>query len=238
MTCAKTLKKKLEVFLPVYTYFPLAAVICTNMLAYFATRPFTQGWAHYDLSLPVDGVLPFVPAFSVIYLLAYIQWIVGYILIARESRALCYRVLSGEIIAKLTCMVLFLALPTAMIRPEITSHDVFSKITGYIYQFDAADNLFPSIHCLESWICFRGALRIKKVGRWYRWVTLGFTLLVFASVVLIKQHLVVDIIAGVAVCELGQLLAQKTDSARIFRRIEACFRKKETDLERFHEEIC
>ena len=238
MTCRRSLKQKTERILPVYAHIPLATVVCVNMLAYFATRPLTQGWAHYDLSLPVDGMLPFVPAFSLFYLLAYVQWVVGYILIARESRELCYRMLSGEIIAKLTCMALFLILPTAMVRPEITSDDIFGKITAYIYRFDAADNLFPSIHCLESWICFRGAVQLKKTGRWYRWVTLGFTLLVFASVVLIKQHVVADIAAGVLVCEAGQFLAKRIDSARVFRRIEAHFHKKETDLEKSHEKIC
>ena len=230
------LKNRFDVFLPAYAYLPLALVVCINMLVYFATRPVSQGFTHYDLSLPIDGMIPFVSAFVVIYLLAYVQWIVGFILIARESREFCYRILSGEIIAKLMCLVLFLLLPTTMARAEITSDGFFSAIVRFIYQFDAADNLFPSIHCLESWICFRGAMRLKKVGPWYRYVSLVFSLLVFASTVFIKQHVVVDILAGVAVCELGQFIAKRTNSALIFQKINGRLFQK-ADLENVHEEV-
>ena len=230
------IKNRFDAVLPAYTRIPLALVVCCNWLAYFATRLITRGMTHHDLSLPLDGMLPFVPAFVVFYILAYVQWVVGYILIARESRELCYRVLSGEIIAKLICLALFVLLPTTMTRAEITSDGLFSGIVNVIYRTDAADNLFPSIHCLESWVCFRGALRLKKVGPWYRYVSLVFSLLVFTSTVLIKQHVIVDILAGVAVYELGRRIADKTNFAAVFQKINGRFLKK-ADLENVHEEV-
>ena len=44
--------------------------------------------------------------------------------------------------------------------------------------------------------------------RWYKWVNFVFSLLVCASTVLVKQHVFVDIFAGIAVVELGLLLAR------------------------------
>ena len=205
------LKRRLGDLLPPYTRVPLAAMVCVHALAYYATRPFSQRMAHFDFSLPIDGVIPFIPVFSVIYVLAYVQWVAGYILIARDSRELCRRVISGEIISKLICMALFLLVPTTMARPEIVSDGFFNRIVGTIYRLDAADNFFPSIHCLESWVCFRGAMRMKKTKPWYRYFTLLFSLLVFASTVLIKQHAAVDIIGGVLTAEIGQQIAQKID---------------------------
>lgn len=205
--------------IPTYSIIPLAAVLFINFLAYFASRLITRGFVHYDFSLPIDRAIPFVPAFSVIYVLAYAQWVIGYILIARESRDFCYRVLSGEIISKLICLVLFLVLPTTMVRADIVSNDFFSTLTKYIYLLDTPDNLFPSLHCLFSWLCFRSAMQMKKTGKWYVYFGLIFSLLVFASTVLIKQHVVVDVIAGVIVCEIGQFIARKTNSGRIFDRI-------------------
>ena len=38
----------------------------------------------------------------------------------------------------------------------------------FLYQVDAADNLFPSIHCLTSWFCYigiRGRVRAEMVSR-------------------------------------------------------------------------
>ena len=205
-------------FLPPYTRVPLVSMVCLHILAYYVTRPVTQRLTHFDFSLPIDGAIPFLPAFSVIYVLSYVQWIVGFILIARDSRELCYRVISGELISKLICMVLFLLVPTTMMRAGIVSDGCFDTIVKFIYRMDAPDNLFPSIHCLESWVCFRSAMQMKKTGPWYRHFTLLFSLLVFASTVLIKQHVAVDIVAGVLTAEIGQQIARKTHSARIFQQ--------------------
>lgn len=215
------LTNKLDSLLPKYTRLPLLAVVCGTVLSFYATKPIVQRLSPCDFSLPIDAQLPLVTPFVLIYVLAFAQWIVGFILIARESKELCYGMLSGEIIAKLICMVLFLILPTTMPRWEITTKGPFSWLIKFIYAVDEPTNLFPSVHCLESWLCFRGSLKLNKVGRWYRPFSLIFTLLVFASTVLIKQHVVVDIVAGVLVCELGLLISKKTDAASIFRKIEA-----------------
>ena len=208
------LKRKLDELLPPYTRAPLASMVLIHGLVYYASRLVTQKLPHFDFSLPVDDVIPFIPAFSVIYVLAFVQWTAGFIVIARDSRALCYRVISGEIVSKLICMALFLLVPTTMARANIVSDGVFDTTVRYIYQMDAADNFFPSIHCLESWVCFRGAMQMKKAGPWYRYFTLLFSLLVFASTVLIKQHAAVDILAGVLTAEIGQQIVRKIPFAR------------------------
>ena len=208
------LKQKLDDLLPSYTRIPLVSMVCVHALAYYATRPVTQMMAHFDFSLPIDGAIPFIPAFSVIYVLAFVQWTAGFILIARDSRELCYRVISGEIISKLICMALFLLVPTTMARARIVSDGFFDTIVRYIYRLDAADNFFPSIHCLESWVCFRGALRMKKTGPRYRNFTLLFSLLVFASTVSIKQHAVADVVGGILIAEIGQQIGQRIDPGR------------------------
>lgn len=220
------MRKRLEHILPIYSWIPLLVVICANFLTYYATRPITHGFKHYDFSLPVDAEIPFIPAFSVIYLLAYVQWILCFILIARENRDYCCKTFSGEIISKLICMTLFILIPTTMVRANITSNDFFSDLTGLIYRADTPDNLFPSIHCLESWLCFRTSLEMKKTGKWYIYTNLIFSVLVFASTVFVRQHVVLDIIAGILVCEIGQLIAKWSKSARIFIKAEAILKRK------------
>lgn len=217
------LRKMLTRLLPTYTILPLALMLLINVLAYVGTRPIAANFPHYTFALPIDGVIPFIPAFTVIYVLAYLQWVIGFILIARESRELCYSYLSGEMIAKLISMGFFLLLPTTLVRPEITGSDLFSKLTGLIYKADTPDNLFPSLHCLESWFCFRGTLKLKKAGKSAKFFSLLFTLLVFASTVLIKQHLFLDILGGIAVCEIGLLLSKVTCADRLLRRLNRSF---------------
>ena len=61
------------------------------------------------------------------------------------------------------------------------------------------------------WFCFRAALSQKKTGRVYPWITFIASLMVFSSVVLVKQHVLVDIIGGILIFEVAMLLTRKHD---------------------------
>ena len=76
----------------------------------------------------------------------------------------------------------------------------------WLYTMDAPVTLFPSIHCLLSWLCWRGFCKLEH-PRWMNGLSLLFTLAVFASTVLVKQHYAADILGGVAVAELGLMLS-------------------------------
>lgn len=225
------IKERLIRLLPTYTYLPIVLLLTIHLFAYNGTRLITANFHHYSVATAIDEWVPLIPAFIVIYVLAYAQWGLGLIFIARESREVCYRFFSGEILAKLICIGFFLLLPTAFVRPEITGNDIFSKLTALIYGADSPDNLFPSLHCLESWICFRGTLMLKKAGKGAKISSLVFTLLVFSSTVCVKQHLFLDIIGGVAVCEIGLFLSKVTHADRLLRRINRPFdRQTDTPL--------
>ncbi len=196
---------------PTYSILPIAAMLGMNMVAYMGTRIFTTGRYHYNIESPLDRLLPLVPFFVVFYVLAFAQWITGYLLIGREKKEYCYRFFLGEIIAKAICLVIFLVFPTTLNRPEITGNGIFERLLAFIYSVDAADNLFPSIHCLESWMCWRGCRKLTqtRLPGWFSGANLVLTLLVFASTVLCKQHVLIDIAGGVAVVEIGLFLAPK-----------------------------
>ena len=190
-----------------YSLVLIAAMLSMNMLAYMGTRFFTSGRYHYNIESPLDHMLPLVPFFVVFYILAFGQWILCYLLIGYEDKEYCTRFFVGEIIAKVMCLVIFLILPTTLNRPEITGNGVFERLLAFIYSVDAADNLFPSIHCLESWVAFRAALMMKKLPRWYAPVSLIFTLLVFFSTVTLRQHYLPDIPGGVVMAEAGLFIS-------------------------------
>ena len=110
--------------------------------------------------------------------------------------------------AKALCFVLFLLLPTTIARPEAAGSGLIGWLTRTIYAADTPVALFPSIHCVDSWLCWRFLMDCRKVPKWYKWVNFVFSLLVCASTVLVKQHVVVDIFAGIAVAEIGLLLSR------------------------------
>ena len=203
--------KKIRSFLKSIPARGWAAVLlwlALNCSVYFGTRLLPVGTVYHDISMPIDHRIPLVPPMIVVYVLAYFTWGINYLLIAREGGEVARRVFTGAYIAKLICLVCFLVFPTAMQRPEPTGSDVFSALTRLIYRLDAPNNLLPSIHCLESWLCWRGLFGIKRVSRGYKAFSLIFALLVFASTVLVRQHCLIDIPAGVLVGEIGLLASR------------------------------
>lgn len=211
--------------IPRYAYIPLIVTPATNFFVYYFSRVIARDMRHYDLSLPIDRVIPFVGFFMLIYVLAYVQWFAGYILIGRENRRACYFFCAADIIAKLICFVLFIALPTSMDRPDaaVAGSGPLYFLTKLIFSLDPPNNLFPSIHCLESWFCLRAAFAMKKPPRWYRSVSVVFTLLVCASTVFVRQHVVVDILGGIVVAEIGILICRLTHADRLFYKTEPAF---------------
>lgn len=218
------MKQKLFELVPKYAVIPLISMVILNFLVYNGSNFLVGSRFHYSLALKLDSMIPFVSAFISIYLLAFISWIVGYIVIARENKKVCFHYISAEMIAKLICFIIFLIFPTTIVRPEIVSDGVFNFITNFVYWIDEPVSLFPSIHCLESWMCFRGSIPLKKVGLIYKVVMFIGALLVFLSTVFVKQHVIVDIVGGILVAEIGLFIANKFKTGAkleaIIKRIE------------------
>lgn len=211
---------KIYKILPKYAIIPTVASLVLNVLVYFGSRIITTGMHHYDFSIFIDDYIPFVSGWMIIYVLAYVAWVVGFIVIGRESREVCYEVLAAEQVAKVLCLVCFLIIPSTIVRPEITGNGFCEWLSRLIYSMDNPDNLFPSIHCLENWICFRGAMKCKKVGNDYKVFMFIAALLVFASTLLVKQHVFVDVLGGIAVVEIGLFVSKKFRLSRIYSGLE------------------
>lgn len=217
---------RLKKLLPLYAVIPVCLLLIINVIAFIFTKFITDSGFHYDISLPVDFQIPFIPAFVIIYIISYVQWVWGFRLIAVQSKDYCYRIFSYEIISKLICAVLFLSMPTIMARPEITGNGIFEWLTKFIYSADTPTNLFPSLHCLESYIIFRASFGIKKHKTALVVFNGIFALLVFASVLFVKQHLILDIPAAIIVSELGFFIGKKVKSHRVFEKIDKIVYRK------------
>lgn len=219
--------EKIYRILPRYAFVPIIVSVILNCVTYFGSRIITTDMFHYDFSIFIDSQLPFVAPMMLVYVLAYVHWIVGFVVIGRESREVCYEVMAGEQLAKLICLACFIIIPTTIVRPEITDGGFCNWLTEFIYAADSPDNLFPSIHCLESWICFRGAMKCKKTNRGYKIVMFVGAILVFASTLLVKQHVFVDVLGGIAVVEIGLFLSKRFRISRLYFALERKLERNE-----------
>ena len=205
--------KQTNPLIPKYAIKPLALALLVNSCVYMGIAQLRRFLTFSSLETPLDTALPFLAPFVLFYVLAFVQWGLNYLLIARDSKELCYRFAFGNIIAKLICLFFFVFLPTTLARPEVTGTDLCSRLVRLIYTFDPPVNLFPSIHCLESWCCIRASFLLKKSNRAYQTATLIMSLGVFASTLFIKQHVIADVFGGIVVFEAGFRLAGRIQKA-------------------------
>lgn len=201
------MKRKIDI--PRYAIVPMVIMLIVNTFTYNVTPIWTNQMKHFCLETKVDQMIPFVPIFVVPYILAYLQWFVGYFAIAKTEEVFCKQILYGEVVSKIVVCLIFLLIPSEMERAFIQSQDFFSRLVSWVYACDRPINLFPSIHCLESWICFQSSRNRKFFSKKYEIIMGCSTLLVFLSTVSIKQHLVVDIISAILVAELGLAVSRK-----------------------------
>lgn len=192
--------------LKLYGWLAIASLIAMNILTYYGSKFFTSSAYHYDFTTSIDRMIPFIPAAILIYsVIGYTQWGIGYYWAACEDKKTVIYIFGAEILAKIPSMIIFLLVPTTMVRAEITGTDIFSLFVKMVYFMDEPNTLFPSFHVLESYILLRTLPLLKKAPRWYKKMTPIVSPLVIFSILFVKQHLVVDILGAIAVSEFGLL---------------------------------
>lgn len=183
------------------TVIPLLGCFGFNCLIYWGTMAINRGRIHYDLTTALDRMVPLVPWTIIIYLGCYLFWVVNYIMIGHQEKEAFYRFVTADLLSRVVCGIFFLLLPTTNVRPELPVDSVFTPAMRWLWSMDEASNLFPSIHCLVSWLCYVGIRGRKEIPGWYRAFSCLFAAAVFISTQTTKQHYVVDIIGAVVIAE-------------------------------------
>lgn len=199
--------KKLFNYIPKYSIKPLILCVVFNFSVYWGARLFYKDRVFHNLTSYFDDRIPVIPIFIIIYFGCYIFWIVNYILISSINRDYCYRLVIADILGKLICGITYVLFPTTNIRPHITTSGIFVDMLRFLYNIDAANNLFPSIHCLVSWYCFAGLRNCKTIPAWYRYFSLFIAILICISTLTTKQHVIIDVLGGIMLAELAWRLS-------------------------------
>ena len=91
---------------------------------------------------------------------------------------------------------------------------------AYTYSLDTNTNVFPSVHVVGVIDAWFGVWHTKGLKKWtWRWGSVVYGLLVIASTEIIKQHAVIDVLAGLVVGFLGNYLVYGIIGRRRDRRL-------------------
>ena len=195
-------KIRLDALMPRYSYFAVVFALLFNTVVYTGARAIAGGWHHYRIETAADRMIPFFAPSAAVYLGCYLFWAVNYILIARQSKEEVCRFFAADFLSRLVCLFFFFFFFTTNVRPELEPDGFWNQVMLWVYSVDAADNLFPSIHCLVSWFCYIGIRGREDLPVWYRRFSCVMALLVCASTLTTKQHVLVDVAGGILLAEL------------------------------------
>jgi membrane-associated phospholipid phosphatase len=176
-------------------------------IGYFALGARAQAVPAIDPSIPLDGSIPFVGWAVWPYLLGII--FIGSLAVTirsppvfRES-AIAYAIVIG-----FSFMCFFLA-PTA--AEGMRSQASFAGLDGYttfavkmLHAIDPATNQAPSMHV--SLACVAACMSARQYPTKQAFFG-GLLVIVTASVLVLKQHAIIDVLAGLAVAAIALVLS-------------------------------
>jgi membrane-associated phospholipid phosphatase len=184
----------LILFVPVY-------LTCFVLLEHFVTDNY---WVSY---CPLDDRIPFVPVFVIPYVL-WFPYLFGTGLYLLVRDVPCFRRYLYFMMAALSSCLLFCALfPNGQdLRPTSFERDtIWTWAVGFIYAHDTNTNSIPSMHVVGALGATFAVFDSAKLRRW-RCPAVILCVLVCAATVLIKQHSILDTLAGLAVSLVFGLL--------------------------------
>lgn len=206
---SRAMEKKKQIVPPVMWVAVFFTIILNN-ITYYGARALTSDRYHHDLTNGLDEKIPFLPWTVLIYFGCYLFWIVNYAIGCRQDKEKAFCFMGADLIAKFVCLLCFLIFPTTNARPVVEGRSFVHELMRLLYQIDAADNLFPSIHCLTSWLCVIAVRGNDKVPRWYRALSVLIAVSICISTLTTKQHVLVDVAAGVLLAEAAYLLCKRS----------------------------
>jgi fatty acid desaturase/membrane-associated phospholipid phosphatase len=144
----------------------------------------------YDLAVPLDGAVPFLPWTWLVYVSFYLLlplaawW---------APPGEYVKTLAAVLTANVVCWFGFVLFPAHYPRPSLEGVEPqwLQQALASMWADDLPGNTFPSIHVATSMLV---ALRLKQVRGGFGWVLWAVAIAV--STLTVKQHFVVDVVAG------------------------------------------
>lgn len=231
---------RIRIFLSAYAVPSFLIAVALNFLSFYGTRAVYALMdrcgilVYHDLSIgPVDGYFERNAEtfrwFILLYILYYIFLAGGYWILAGEERSLACSCFAAIAIGEVITAVLFLILPTTLNRPALGAEDVrtvWDWMTRIIYEADPPINLFPSLHCFNSWMVFRCSLKCPDLPKGFKLFCGVAGLGICAATLFVRQHVFADFVGAVVLAELSLFLESRLHAGKLFERLEKRIRKE------------
>lgn len=192
----------------------LQILITTGLVAYFCfgylpIAAFNESRGVYHVvGFAFEMQIPFLAPFILGYSLVYGS--VFFIYAAIPNWTVFKKMAWGFFWLTTIHYLFFLVFPVKMIwRPEIVAvNDFFDWASRFIFSIDNTYNCFPSLHV--AYPTLAAVISWRFIPRWRWWFT-AMAAVTAVSVVLVKQHYILDAVAGAVIALLIGVFAPRKD---------------------------
>jgi len=157
------------------------------------------------LITPLDRQIPFLPAFIIPYIVWYPFIALTLLFIFLKDVRVYFKTLLALCLGLLVSYVFYYYFQTTVPRPQVGERGILNYLVQFIYRHDLPYNCFPSIHVLTSYLMMKGA---KVFKCWARLMVQFIGMMIIASTLFVKQHVLADVGMAIIVAESTFLLAK------------------------------
>lgn len=178
-------------------------------LLFYAAERWVRPERYYVMYCWLDSRIPFCEWFVLPYLFWFVYLVGIHLYTLRYDKRAFQRLMWFIILSYSTALIIFFLYPNCqLLRPVTFPRDnVLVDLVRAFYRSDTNTNVCPSLHVIGSmavWYTARDTRLFEQRG-WRLFFHIA-TLLVCVSTVFLKQHSVLDLLAGFAVSALCQMV--------------------------------
>lgn len=169
-------------------------------VAFFSVYP-TCNWLtslrgeYFSLYFAAELNVPFVPEFLVVYLSMYVLFAMPPVFLqVAELTALGKQLIAGTLLSGLV----FMLLPARLgFDRQVPESEFFGPLYSTMFAVDMPHNMVPSLHVIFSALILL-ALADATTSERYRLLWYGWLIVICTSTLLVHQHHLIDVVAGLA----------------------------------------
>ena len=186
---------------------------------------------YYAIHCALDNLIPFCEWFIFPYFSWFLYMVItGLYFLFNDDEAF-ERYLLSMFFGFFISMAIMCVFPNGQdLRPTSYNANFAAQIMKWTQQFDTNTNVFPSMHvvgALSAWFAIARSKKLKsKVWlQVFNWLLCAAIIL---ATVFLKQHSVLDIFAGMAVCVITFFVTYKGYASKLLTKFENAITKKQT----------
>lgn len=163
----------------------------------------------YSLVTDLDKAIPFSEVFIIPYMLWYPFIVLTLIYFCFYYKDVYYKTLSTLVLGMILCYGVYFFFQTTVPRPELIGEDILTKVVRIVYNSDNPYNCFPSIHVLTSYAMIIGMRKSGSNNQKVKNAISATAWIVILSTLLVKQHVILDVVFGVMFAKLAYKIIEK-----------------------------